>query len=517
MKKKMLFLLAAVALLSVSCSKNDANEDEGDNGGSSNTELGLVFEATESGQKIYYIGDGDQNFEVPKGNYTLDASKQYIMRGWVYVSDGATITIPAGTVIRGDKATMAALIVERGGKLMAQGTAQRPIVFTSAQPAGSRKPGDWGGIIICGKARNNKTEQQIEGGPRTKHGGQDDADNSGILSYVRIEFAGYPFDTDKEINGLTFGSVGNQTKVDHVQVSYSNDDSFEWFGGSVNCSYLVAYHGWDDDFDTDNGFSGKMQFLLGVRHPRIADTSLSNGFESDNNADGSDENPRTNAQFSNVTLIGPMGQDAAFYNQSAYITAGSLYPNNGSKLGQFQAGVQIRRGSNISLSNALIMGYPVGMIIENDKGNGDAQGAATAGVIKARNIVFAGYDATQTSFDNTVANTNPTFGILASDANKTWKTGKSGATTDFTGSFLTAAGNGNKILTGLNSAALAQPNSMLIGFAPFPTNGSPVLDATYTVPSGMDARGNGYAGAFKDASDNWMAGWTNFDPQNTAY
>lgn len=107
----------------------------------------------------------------------------------------------------------------------------------------------------------------IEGGLRTEHGGNDNADNSGVLSYVRVEFAGNPFDTDQEINGVTFGSVGSGTQVDHVQVSYSNDDSFEWFGGSVNCKYLVAYHGWDDDFDTDNGFQGKCSFVweYGIR------------------------------------------------------------------------------------------------------------------------------------------------------------------------------------------------------------------------------------------------------------
>lgn len=171
----------------------------------------------------------------------------YLLKGWVYIADGAELTIEPGTIIKGDKQTKAALIAERGGKLIAKGTATEPIVFTSEEAAGSRKPGDWGGIILCGKAKNNQTEQQIEGGPRTKHGGADDADNSGALSYVRIEFAGYPFQKDKEINGLTLGSVGSGTEIDHVQVSYSNDDSFEWFGGTVNCKYLVAYKGWDDD------------------------------------------------------------------------------------------------------------------------------------------------------------------------------------------------------------------------------------------------------------------------------
>ena len=151
---------------------------------------------------------------------------------------------------------------------------------------------------------------QIEGGPRTKHGGSNDSDNSGIISYVRVEFAGYPFERDKEINGITFGSVGSGTQVDHLQVSYCNDDSYEWFGGTVNAKYLVAYKGWDDEFDTDNGFSGKVQFGLSVRDSRIADTSQSNGFESDNCADGAAVDPYTTATFSNITFIGPMAVDA---------------------------------------------------------------------------------------------------------------------------------------------------------------------------------------------------------------
>lgn len=237
------------------------------------------------------IGNGDQEFEI-RGDYTLPKGT-YLLKGWVYICDGATLTIEPGTVIKGDKGTKAALIAERGGRLVAQGTAAEPIVFTSAQPAGERRPGDWGGIILCGRARNNQTEMTIEGGPRSKHGGDDDADDSGVLSYVRCEFAGYPFQTDMEINGITFGSVGSGTKLDHIQVSYSNDDSYEWFGGTANAEYLVAYHGWDDDFDTDNGFSGKVQFCLAVRNPKLADQSVSNGFESDNCSTGADMQPFT--------------------------------------------------------------------------------------------------------------------------------------------------------------------------------------------------------------------------------
>ncbi len=312
------------------------------------------------------IGNGDQEF-VFTGKQTLKKGT-YLLKGWVYIADGAELTIEPGTIIKGDKQTKAALIAERGGKLIAKGTATEPIVFTSEEAAGSRKPGDWGGIILCGKAKNNQTEQQIEGGPRTKHGGADDADNSGALSYVRIEFAGYPFQKDKEINGLTLGSVGSGTEIDHVQVSYSNDDSFEWFGGTVNCKYLVAYKGWDDDFDTDNGFSGKVQYGLSLRDSKIADTSQSNGFESDNCADGATVDPRTKATFSNITFVGPKVLDDKFQNTTDYITAGAYNPNNGSALGKFQSAMQIRRSSNLNCINSVALGWPIGLIVDGEKG-----------------------------------------------------------------------------------------------------------------------------------------------------
>lgn len=261
---------------------------------------------------------------------------------------------------------MASLIAERGGKLIAKGTSTEPIVFTSAQQAGSRRPGDWGGVILCGKAPNNQNEMQIEGGPRTKHGGTDPSDNSGILSYVRIEFAGYPFKADQEINGLTLGSIGSGTQIDHIQVSYSNDDSYEWFGGTVNCKYLIAYKGWDDDFDSDNGFSGSVQYGLSVRDSRIADTSQSNGFESDNNADGSAVSPYTAATFSNMTFVGPKA-DKSFQNTTDYINGGDVYPNNGSALGKFQSVMHLRRNTKLHIYNSVAYGWPIGVIIDNQK------------------------------------------------------------------------------------------------------------------------------------------------------
>ena len=135
------------------------------------------------------------------------------------------------------------------------------------------------------------TNPEIEGGVNNAagdafYGGTDANDNSGVLRYVRIEFPGIAFTDNNEINGLTCGGVGAATTLEHVQVSYSGDDSFEFFGGTVNAKYLIAYRGWDDDFDTDFGYSGKIQFAVSLRDPEIADQSGSNGFESDNDGSG---------------------------------------------------------------------------------------------------------------------------------------------------------------------------------------------------------------------------------------
>ena len=246
----------------------------------------------------------------------------YLLSGLVYVMNNSTLTIPAGTVIRGNDAVAnSSLVITKGSKLYAVGTVSEPIVFTSNKAAGSRNPGDWGGVILLGKAPINVSggSNNIEGivaTDTTSYGGTDPNDNSGTLKYVRVEFAGYVFQPNKEINGITFGGVGRCTTIDYVQVSYSNDDAFEWFGGTVNCSHLISYRWVDDEFDTDNGFSGCVQFCLGVRDPQIGDAtwnvsggSTSEGFESDNDAAGSANTPKTSAIFSNITFVGPLRGD----------------------------------------------------------------------------------------------------------------------------------------------------------------------------------------------------------------
>lgn len=438
-----------------------------------------------------FIGNGASEF-VFTGKQTL-AKGTYTLKGWVYIADGAELTIEAGTTILGDKQTMAALIAERGGKLIAQGTKDEPIVFTSGET--SKKPGDWGGIILCGKAKNNQTEQQIEGGPRTKHGGSDDSDNSGILSYVRIEFAGYPFMTDKEINGLTLGSVGSGTTIDHVQVSYSNDDAFEWFGGTVNCKYLVAYKCWDDDFDTDNGFNGNVQYGLVIRDSRIADTSQSNGFESDNCSGGNAVEPYTSAIFSNITFVGPKVLDSSFQNTTDYINGGEMYPDNGSALGRFQAAMQIRRESHLNCVNSVAMGYPIGLILDNQKG--DTQGAAEDGKIMLNNIWFAGMD------------------VVGSDANKCYddvlctgydEDGKAvydESQRSFSSRFIEAQ-SGYKYFDSWTS---------LVGDDGYsPISGSPLLSGASFDGVDGDFDEVSFIGAFGD--ENWLEGWTDFNPEN---
>ena len=484
MKKNIKMAAVACMLLSafatVSCDKNT------DNGGE-NPPQGETFE----------LGDGSKdNFEIAS-DMTLTYPNVYTLKGFVYVPDGVTLTIEPGVVIMGDKATQGTLIIERGGKIMAQGTPERPIVFTSAQAPGSRKPGDWGGIILLGKAPNNLGEQTIEGGVRSKHGGNDPADNSGELSYVRVEFPGIEYSTDNEINGITFGSVGSGTKIDHLQVSYSGDDSYEWFGGTANAKYLVAYSGWDDDFDTDNGFSGKVQFAMGVRNPRIGDKSASNGFESDNNGDGAATEPYTSCVFANVSLFGPVSNPASYTEQAG--AEGSPVD------ARFQAALHLRRNTQLSIYNSLIAAFPVGLIIENDKGS-TTQDWAEQGKLNVTNCVMAGM----------VKNYQ--------DA-QYWKDGSQFDDEDagsFADGYFNRAEGGNRVFAALSDLGLSGNPLSLSAPVVFPGSDSPLASgAAWTeekVASGFDKVD--YIGAFgpnETAVANWTSGWCNFDPQNTVY
>jgi hypothetical protein len=341
-------------------------------------------------------------------NTTLDATKVYKLVGFVYVKEGVTLTIPAGTVIRGDKVSKGTLVVTRGAKLVTQGTADKPVVFTSNFAVGERNPGDWGGIILLGKAPNNLPGGTgvIEGGltlPEGNHGGTDAADNSGTLKYLRIEFPGIAFAKDNEINGLTLGSVGTGTTIDYVQVSFSGDDSFEWFGGTVNAKHLVSIANVDDVFDFDNGFSGKLQFLVAQRDPSLADQAgQSNGIESDNSAGDFTVSPRTRPVISNMTILGP-GNTA--------VDAKHEYAN------------LWRRGSKMILANSLFIGFRYGIDIR-DKETGDA---LTDGTSLIKNNIYQSFTAGK---DVVADGTVPSFANV--DLLKTYLSGKNNTTVDQT-------------------------------------------------------------------------------------
>ncbi|MDR1984425.1 MAG: hypothetical protein LBQ28_06355 [Prevotellaceae bacterium] len=478
MKLTSIMLLVFTVLFSVSCGNNDDPAP-----------------APPVGETLD-LGDGSSAFEI-KTNTTLKWPNTYNLKGFVYVPSGITLTIEPGVIIKGDKSSKGTLIVERGGKIMAQGSNERPIIFTSSQTPGNRKPGDWGGIIILGSAPNNMGEQTIEGGVRSKHGGSNANDNSGVLSYVRVEFAGIEYSIDNEINGITFGSVGSATKVDHIQVSYSGDDSFEWFGGTVNAKYLVALRGWDDDFDTDNGFSGKIQFALSLRDPQIGDKSASNSFESDNNADASEATPFTGCVFANVSLFGPVSNPASYVDR-----AGEKGSNVNAR---FQSGLHLRRNTQLSIFNSVIAAYPIGLIIENDKSS-RTQTWADEGKLNVANCVIAGcvkkFQDKQYWTDNTQF--SPTDNGTFADG------------------YFSRSSGGNRSFTTLAELKLGSNPLNLTALDVFPKADSPLTSGySWTdakVSSGFDKVN--YIGAFspsETATNNWTTGWCNFDPQNTVY
>jgi hypothetical protein len=313
---------------------------------------------------------------------TLDPGKVYSLSGLVVVRSGGKLVIPAGTIIRAQAdlnsipKNYASIIVERGGKIEIDGESNDPVIITSANAAGSRHRGDWGGLLLAGKSTHNllngtdNNNVQMEGfnnvtfdANLAHFGGTDVNDNSGSIRYVRIEFGGVAFETNKEINALTLGAVGAGTTIDCIQVSYSGDDSFEWFGGTVNSKHLIAWKGTDDDFDTDNGYSGLSQFGIAVRDSSLYDPtyslpsggSTSEGFESDNEATGTaNVKPYTNGVFSNFTMVGPVPVGAKYSEMNSTTKAA------------FRRGARIRRNSSLRIVNSIFMGYRNFLMIDGD-------------------------------------------------------------------------------------------------------------------------------------------------------
>ncbi len=405
----------------------------------------------------------------------LDSTKQYLLKGFFKVKSGAKLTIPAGTVIMGDKATKGSLIVERGAQIYANGTKTHPIVFTSSNPPGSRVTGDWGGILIAGNASINVPGGvgTFEGGVGVQYGGgasPNDDDNSGVLRYVRIEYSGIPFVPNSEINGLTMGGVGRGTTIEYVAVIENGDDSYEWFGGTVNAKYLISSKPVDDDFDTDFGFRGKLQYVIAHRNPSVADVSGSHAMEADNDGTGSLNSPRSNPTISNATFVGPMPT-----------TATTGFNPNYKRTGHW------RRSTQYGLHNSILMGWPVGILVDGKNTTTAAQGDT----LTLRNSILAG---NVKNFDTT--SSNGTFNVTA------WGTD---------------AAKGNTLLAEPADAMLEDPfNQDAPNF--LPKAGSQALSgSSFAHPRVADPffTSTTFRGAM--GTNDWTRGWMVWNPQQVLY
>ena len=264
---------------------------------------------------------------------TWTSANYYVLRGAVFVPEGATLNIEAGTRIIGESGSVGTLIVLRGGRLNAVGTATEPIVFTSDQPVGRRGRGDWGGIIINGRAPINFESGEAAGeGDTGVYGGNDPNDSSGVIRYVRVEFSGIEFSPDNELNGIAFQGVGRGTQVDHVQAHMSRDDAMEWFGGTVDGKYLVMSNAADDSIDWTFGWTGRLQYVAVTQRGDDAD----NGIEADNNEFNNNVLPRSNPQIYNLTMCGDPDR------------------NEG---GESPRAANLRRGTAFTIRNFLVTGF----------------------------------------------------------------------------------------------------------------------------------------------------------------
>jgi|AGTN01.1.fsa_nt_gi hypothetical protein len=303
---------------------------------------------------------------VISANTTWSSADEYILNGKVYVKAPATLTIQPGTVIKGvynsDPEQASALIVTRGAKINANGNATNPIIFT----AQNGLKGGWGGIVLLGKAPINQPDQLIEGinpsvvpsGVDVYYGGGgaglgDCDDNSGTLRYVRVEYAGAAISDANELNAFTFGGVGKGTTLEYLQAYYGADDAFEFFGGCVDARYLVSTATDDDAFDFDFGYKGRIQFAVSTIDPSVSYSSDPNGIECDNQGGNGPwpATPKTHPQLSNFTIVG---------TQSGTVAGGGIGTQH-----QLKSGANFRRGTEFTLVNSIVYGFPTGVLLEN--------------------------------------------------------------------------------------------------------------------------------------------------------
>lgn len=327
-------LIAGVSLFATSCS---SDEDPVNNPG--------------DGGEDTYVLDSDIT-----ENVTLETGKTYTLNGGVHVKSGATLTIQPGvTIVAQHDETVDYILIEQGAKIDAQGTAAQPIVMTSEK----KEAGAWGGLHICGYAHTNNGSGKSEIG-NAPYGGNNDADNSGTLKYIRLEYTGYAFDEEHEANGVSFYGVGNGTTVEHLQAYQGSDDGFEFFGGSVNVKYMVVTSCSDDSFDWTEGWSGKAQFLVAYQE---GESSLGYAcdclMECDNNGTNNAATPVAHPTIANATLIGN-GGDAQ--------------------------GVRLRAGTQVELYNTIITGKGKPLTVETN----ETENALKDGTSKLEYVAISG-------------------------------------------------------------------------------------------------------------------------------
>ena len=389
---------------------------------------------------------------------TLTSDKSYLLKGAVFVDNGATLTIEPGTFIFGEGATNGTLIIAQGGKLMADGTADRPIVFTSDAVEGQRDRGQWGGLIINGRAPVNTGDVAQGEGDTGSYGGSDPADNSGILRYVRVEFAGIEFSPDNELNGIAFQGVGSGTTIEYVQVHYNQDDGIEFFGGTVNAKYLYCTGIRDDSFDWTDGWTGKGQFWVAQQRGDDAD----NGFESDNEGDNNEATPRSNPTIYNVTLVGdPNGPES-------------------------DTGLLLREGTAATLRNFIVIGFNKGGL---DIDTGSSIQLANSGELSVQNTIF---------YNNKVDGTPGNF-----EVDNDGEEGNPDSFDEASWARMPSFNNAE-----VNPMLMAPYSTSTPDFTP--ESNSPAVDGTVPVASppddGFFTSVNFIGGV--DPLRNWLAGWT---------
>lgn len=400
---------------------------------------------------------------------TWSATNVYRLMNLVYVraaSGTTTLTIEPGTIVVGEFGS--ALAVTRTGRLVADGAAATPvapIIFTSSKPYGDRRRGDWGGVVLLGSAVINTTNggggsNNIEGisaTAETSYGGNDDAHDCGTLRYVRIEYAGYVFGTNNELNGLTLGGCGSGTTLDYIQVHKGLDDGIEFFGGTASMKHVVISWPDDDGLDWDFGWRGKVQFLVVQQEPSAGDK----GFEADNNGTNQDFTPRSDPTIYNAIVVGS-GKAAG--------------------VAPAQVGLSLKVGTAGHLYNTIVTRFSDGSV---DVDNASTTAQVTAGNLTLENSIVYGNSGTAASWgpdpDNDGIADNTLFDV---------------------------AGKNNRTVDPLLGSYLLDAPSYV------PLAGSPALTGGATPPSDgfFDATAT-FVGAFEDEASDWTAGWTAY-PNN---